>query len=383
MSTEQDPPNTDPLDQSSYEQHIDEVERTIAKIDKRRNALALAVKPVLELPPRRTPRDLQKMEFPPLRWIVENILPEGLALIGGAPKVGKSRLMYELAIAVACGGVFLGKAAVDPASVLYLALEDNERRMRARIEEVMQHSTDDWTDNMDVQDKHSWKRAGEGGLELIEKWIVREREEGRNPGLVIIDTFGAYREAKKSGQDPYDADYAAGAALQAVALRENISITLIHHTTKARDVNDWTADISGTRGVIAAQDVIIKMDVERGKHHGYIRVTGREVISEDIGISRTDEKHPWTMTKKMPDGYLPPKARQIFEAIQQCPGITLSELLPRIYPEEAKQETLNSNHPLYNSLRNQIGKLRTKGLVYILEYHGKKGIYTEPTVPFD
>ncbi len=72
-----------------------------------------------------TAYDLMRATFLPTRWMVPGLLPDGLTLLAGKPKMGKSWLALELAIAVATGGVALGQIPVEPGDVLYLALEDN------------------------------------------------------------------------------------------------------------------------------------------------------------------------------------------------------------------------------------------------------------------
>ena len=71
-------------------------------------------------------------DFPPLRWAVPNLLPEGCALLVGAPKVGKSWAALDIALAVAGGGLALGALRVETGPVLYLALEDGPRRLADR-----------------------------------------------------------------------------------------------------------------------------------------------------------------------------------------------------------------------------------------------------------
>ena len=76
-----------------------------------------------------TAADLMRMELPPARWAVEGIIPEGLSVLAGKPKLGKSWLALEQGIAGASGGVALGEIDVTAGPVLYLALEDTRRRL--------------------------------------------------------------------------------------------------------------------------------------------------------------------------------------------------------------------------------------------------------------
>src|SRR5262249_58141949 len=77
-----------------------------------------------------TAAELVAMELPEPRWAVEGILPEGVTVLAGKPKLGKSWLALNVALAVAGGGVALGAVRVEGGLVLYLALEDTRRRLQ-------------------------------------------------------------------------------------------------------------------------------------------------------------------------------------------------------------------------------------------------------------
>ena len=76
---------------------------------------------------------LRKAKLPAIKWAVEGFLPSGLTILGGGPKTGKSILALHLGIGVAIGGCVLGKIEVEQGDVLYLALEDNQRRLQERL----------------------------------------------------------------------------------------------------------------------------------------------------------------------------------------------------------------------------------------------------------
>jgi RecA-family ATPase len=80
-----------------------------------------------------TARDLLAADLPEPRYAVDGLFPEGLAFMCGAPKLGKSWMGLGLGIAVASGGYALSSIAVEQGDVLYLALEDNARRLQGRL----------------------------------------------------------------------------------------------------------------------------------------------------------------------------------------------------------------------------------------------------------
>ena len=83
-----------------------------------------------------TAEALEDKDFPELRWAVPGLLTEGLTILAGRPKKGKSWMGLGFAVAIASGGIALGKIKVEKGDVLYLALEDNERRLKSRLAKI-------------------------------------------------------------------------------------------------------------------------------------------------------------------------------------------------------------------------------------------------------
>ena len=78
-----------------------------------------------------TAAELMEMVLPPVKWVVPGLLPEGVTLLAGKPKLGKSWLGFGMAVGVASAGVVLGTKRVEQGEALYLALEDKQRRLRS------------------------------------------------------------------------------------------------------------------------------------------------------------------------------------------------------------------------------------------------------------
>ena len=79
---------------------------------------------------------LQDTQFPPVQWAVQDLIPEGVSLLAGRPKTGKSWLMFQICQAVAGGWPLLG---IDPSGgdVLYIALEDSYRRLQLGLNRML------------------------------------------------------------------------------------------------------------------------------------------------------------------------------------------------------------------------------------------------------
>jgi len=104
-------------------------------------------------PPKLTPysaRELQHRTFEPLRWFVQDLIGPGLWLLAGPPKVGKSWLILGLLLSIAQAGLALGTIRVQRRGVLYLALEDNARRIRSRLAHLVVDDTEVWPEDFHI-----------------------------------------------------------------------------------------------------------------------------------------------------------------------------------------------------------------------------------------
>lgn len=183
-----------------------------------------------------TAAQLLAKEFPPLRWLVDGVLPEGCTLLAAPPKVGKSRLALQMALALANGGYALNSETTQcqAIEVLYLALESGERRLQKDIRQLQP----DGTIPVGLHLATTWRRLAEGGIGHLDTFLERE------PGvkLVIIDTLAQARSATHGDNGfLYSSDYLTGAAIKELGDRHGISILIVHHTRKAISDIRWIA----------------------------------------------------------------------------------------------------------------------------------------------
>lgn len=199
------------------------------------------------------------MEFPPIKYVVPGYVAEGMTLLAGRPKLGKSWLVLEMALAVASGGICLGGVECEQGDVLYLALEDNPRRLQSRLKRLWQLET---LAKQPIPDRLTfvteWPRAGNGGIEQLRTWIAGHREAR----LIIVDVLAMFRPMSKGrDQTLYDADYHAIKELQALASEAGVAIIVVHHARKgASESGDPFEVISGTLGLSGAADTAIVLN---------------------------------------------------------------------------------------------------------------------------
>lgn len=223
-----------------------------------------------------TANDLQGMEFPPLDYFVDDLITEGLTLLAGKPKMGKSWMALDLAMSIASGHDALGGRATQQGTTLYCALEDNQRRLQRR----MRHNygdQDSWPSNFHFTTQLN--KVDEGGLEQLENWIVEHQ-----PSLIIIDTLVCIRPKSRS-ENGYDADYAALSPLQKLAGDYGIAILVIHHLRKMKG-DDPLDMVSGTTGLTASVDNVLVLS--RRSHGISLYGRGREMEDIDIALSLDD-----------------------------------------------------------------------------------------------
>ena len=201
----------------------------------------------------KTLTSLMDRRFPPVKWCVPDFLPEGLTLLVARPKIGKSWLMLDVALAVSHGRYVLGgENLCDVGDVLYLALEDNDRRLQSRIQKLMQSQP---IDGQRLCYQTEWPHVDEGCADRIRDWATTVTE----PRLVVIDTLQRIRPIKE--KDGYKADYEALKSLHKLASDLRISIVVVHHTRK-QDGGEAVDAISGTLGLAGCADahMVIKRD---------------------------------------------------------------------------------------------------------------------------
>jgi hypothetical protein len=186
--------------------------------------------------------DLLSWKLPPVRWTIPDMLPEGLTLLAGKPKLGKSWLALSVALSISAGGVALGALPVTKGDVLYLALEDNTRRLQSRARRLLESMTNT-PGNLEFA--LGWSRLGEGGLAYLEEYLKAHP----NLRLVVIDTWA--RVAPPSGErrcSQYEGDYESLTPLKRLADTYHISILAVHHLRKTGS-SDVLDEIIGSTGV--------------------------------------------------------------------------------------------------------------------------------------
>ncbi len=250
-----------------------------------------AARPLREFKPIKavTAAELDKMDIPPVEWIVKKILPVGLSMIGAPSKYYKSYMALGLCVAVCRGQEFLNFDCSKHAC-LYFDLESTKRRPKSRLNQILGGSASK-PDNLFIIDgTEDPGRIGDGFETQVEYQLKMHPEIK----LVIVDVFQMIRQPAKKGQGGYDRDYDDFKTLKRVADSHDIALLLIHHTRKMRDPADVFNELSGSVGVMGALDCawVITRD-DRYADESTLHITGRDMEAQKLKIRFNKKTFQW------------------------------------------------------------------------------------------
>jgi RecA-family ATPase len=303
---------------------------------------------------------LDEQVFTDPAWVVPGLLPEGCCVLTGHPKIGKSFLVLAIALAAASGGEVLG-IPVDQRPVLYLSLEDYDRRIQERARKLM-HDAPLPADFYYVTRDYQLT-----ALEDARKWL--DTNIDRRP-LVIVDTLEKIRNER--GSNAYRDDYQAGTNLQKL-LAPGGAVIAVHHNRKDETSDDFLDDVSGTLGLTGSVDTIINLKRKRTQKDGTLSVTGRDVeetvyqvIFNDDGKWQAAGTDLADAAQKVTEGCLSQLMRDVLEAVNGEEAIGASDIA---YVLETREDTV----------RQYLSRLCKRGLVVRLST-GMYGPVTESQV---
>lgn len=299
-----------------------------------------------------TASDLLSMEFNPIKWVIPGILPEGVFLLIASPKIGKSWLALQMVLAVGTGSEVLGRQATRGAA-LYLALEDNPRRLQGRLKELDADMLLTDAQGTALEFHTEWPRVDQGGARAIEEWLVMHPDAK----LVVIDVLERFRPARKAKGNLYAEDYDALKALKAVAEAHRVTVVVVHHTRKNAS-DDPMAMVSGTQGLTGSADGMLLLERARGEARGSLHVIGRDVEGEGEFVVEFSDCR-WSMVGAAKAVASTLERQEILNALNDAAGaLTAAELadavgkkrttVARLLSKMVNEGTVTHNGPRYS-----------------------------------
>jgi hypothetical protein len=257
-----------------------------------------------------TAAELMAQEFPAVRWAVPKVIPQGVTILAGKPKMGKGWFLLGVGVAISTGGVALGKVPVEQGDCLYLALEDNRRRLQGRLDKLLM----DARAPVHLHVATEWPRLDEGGVEELDDWLAIHPDAR----AVFIDTLKKVRPRTSGNKSLYDVDYEALEPLIPLAADHGVAIVVVHHTRKlaAADALD---EISGSTGLSGGADGVLVLKRERGRADAYLHVTGREIEEEAELALRWDQNTAgWTIVGDADEYRLNEERAEVLRVLEEA-----------------------------------------------------------------
>ena len=295
---------------------------------------------------------LMSQPLTPLNFVVDTLLSQGLHILAGSPKVGKSWLALWLAVTVAKGEAVWGMG-VNQGTTLYLCLEDSTLRIQSRLFDLTEDAPPTLHFAVMSQQLHN------GLVEQIEQFL-KEHPQTR---LIVIDTLQRIRTAGNDA-NPYASDYRDIGVLKALADKYRIAILLVHHLRKMND-DDPMNMISGTTGLSGATDSnFVLRKSQRRENTATLYCTGRDIPYRELALEFDGEDHVWKLLSDDCEQKEQPSERILFllsELLRRQPEISApaKALLEKIDPAGAEGLTPNS---FSHRIRKSVDALRRNGI---------------------
>lgn len=257
----------------------------------------------------RTAREICALQIPPVAWIVSGLLPTGLSVLAGKPKVGKSFLALHLSLAVASGGYALGSRdySAPQGPVIALLLEDTDRRLQERLTKLQQGQPQPDALHISIR----WPRGGEG-IEALDEWCKEIK-----PRLVIVDTLQQVRALSRGrNANAYESDYLAISGLKQMADRYNMALLVLHHQRKmgCEDIYD---SVSGTLGITGAADSIYILQRAKSGVSSILSGRGRDLDDFSLAVQFDKPSGLWRLLGDAHEVALSSQRQEVLKALRE------------------------------------------------------------------
>jgi hypothetical protein len=165
---------------------------------------------------------------------------------------------------------------IDKRAVLYLALEDGDRRLQSRCRRLLIGEP--------IPAGFEYLTRCQPGrvLETVAEWLTLHHDE--DP-VVCLDTLGKVMPPALMGESTYQRDYRVGSAL--VDDVPGASLIVAHHDRKAESA-DFIDAVSGSNGLAGSADTIVLLSRPRHDLAGTLQVTGRDVAEGEYAVRYVD-----------------------------------------------------------------------------------------------
>lgn len=232
--------------------------------------------------------ELRQATFPERRWLVRGLIPDGLTIIGGAPKVAKSYAAYDLILATAQQGLALGHFGCEPGPALYMAVEDDQGETQLRVYEV--RPTIGEVDGLYFVNATEIPTITEGLCDYVESVVLEHKLS-----LVVIDPLMYVYDLPSNKKDPFLEMKSALLPFRQLARALQFSMVFVDHQRKtSKDDIDIFQTLYGSRAKEAIADSLIM--VSRYENEVRFDCKGRSIKPQVLHFTFTRNEEANTFT---------------------------------------------------------------------------------------
>lgn len=243
--------------------------------------------------------DLRDKVFPPTRWAVNGILPEGLTILAGDPKAGKSLMAVDICSAIASGSKAFGNRKCIEGMCVYYSLEDMYPMVQARIKK----QSNIWSEKFKIITKIRCQ-LGDSFYKLLDEMVMMW------PDLrcVVIDTMAKIIPGKPPGITDYEHYYKYLDPLHQWAGLNHVAMVLITHLNKSRAIEGENPfnSIIGSVAIQGTSDAMLLLKKNHAKADiinpdlpdGFLEVQGRELGTDKYTLEFNDEEMKWCIVRE-------------------------------------------------------------------------------------
>lgn len=304
----------------------------------------------------RNAADLQQQTFQPIQWALQDLLPEGVTILSSDPKLGKSWMVYTWCIAIATGTpIWEGRASEKQGDALLLALEDNDRRMRRRLDKLLPTFGNPTINRLFYA--CDWPR-GEEGVTAIREFLVAHPETR----IVVVDTIAAFRTADPGRKNQYTWDYELGALLKPLSQQFQCAFVLVSHNRKAGSGDTHVnQQVSGTTGLTGGVDNVFVLNRSSGNVTAVLHTDGRDIEKQlELALQLHDGK--WQFVGNASDVSRSQQRNSVLQAIASLKGFGTAKDIHEAMGATERLTTLR----VRLSRMHKAGELELNGTIYTL-----------------
>jgi hypothetical protein len=325
--------------------------------------------------------EILNIEYPEPLWLIPNLLPIGLTIFGGRPKLGKSWLVLYAAKLISTGNcVLFGEVLEEPRKVLYLALEDSRRRLQARMKQQRWSGDEKNVDFLTMKEfANDMGNLLTGGADRLRLVIDRGKYD-----LVLLDTL---TKACFHDQNKNELMAQILSPLQSQAMENEFSYVVIDHHNKRKmtSVTDVLADIMGSTSKGATLDTAWGLYRDRADRKAELLVTGRDVDDRNLTQTFDVTTGIWEFEGETQAIKLTKARKKYVEFIQDNDGKATAKQVANaldITPQAARKmqdNTFRIQATILNTFAELQPRLTNRGIFYAAEVRGivpkdKKGV---------